>query len=325
VKETQDEMLNRGMMTRNLYDQFKDASQPDGAKLLDLTSDLWRMDLLPQARDMEQRARAGINTLQRGVERAADSVLGDDTEALRMAQQELNRLTEQLENEIARASTEESQTNLPQTLAAGQSGKPAEPSADTRPQTARESSSERSGQTAQAATSEQQALAQTGENPASPGSQRQASPGGSANSRAGAQRGDRDLTTRLGGNWDRLWNENGTDWTGPIMGGDFGPWADRLRDVEEVIEFPDLRNEVAAARERARVIRQEFRRDRKKPDWAVVQLQIMKPLVQVRDRIADELAHRASEEALVPLDRDPVPNRYQDLVRRYYEELGKSK
>jgi hypothetical protein len=51
----------------------------------------------------------------------------------------------------------------------------------------------------------------------------------------------------------------------------------------------------------------------------------MKPLAEVRDSIADELARRQSREALVPIDRDPVPSRYSELVRRYYEELGKSK
>ena len=72
-------------------------------------------------------------------------------------------------------------------------------------------------------------------------------------------------------------------------------------------------------------MRQEFKRDHKKPDWAVVRLQVMKPLIAVRDQIADELARRGSREAIVPIDRDPVPNRYSDLVRRYYEELGKDK
>jgi hypothetical protein len=51
----------------------------------------------------------------------------------------------------------------------------------------------------------------------------------------------------------------------------------------------------------------------------------MKPLQEVRDRLADELARLGSKEALVPIDRDPVPNRYSELVRRYYEELGKDK
>jgi len=118
------------------------------------------------------------------------------------------------------------------------------------------------------------------------------------------------------GYWDR--------WlSGPITGTDFLPWSERLRDVEEMIEQPDWRNAVAAARERARVLRQGYKHDAKKPDWAVVRLQVMQPLIEVQQRIADELARRQSTEALVPIDRDPVPNRYSELVRRYYEELGK--
>src|SRR5205823_4686335 len=121
------------------------------------------------------------------------------------------------------------------------------------------------------------------------------------------------------------WTDGPVTQAGPITSENFVPWSDRLRDVEEMVELPDLRNQVAAARERARVLRQQFKRDLKKPDWAVVQLQVMKPLIQVRDQIADELARRGSNDALVPIDRDPVPNRYSDLVRRYYEQLGKEK
>src|SRR5207244_1535618 len=80
----------------------------------------------------------------------------------------------------------------------------------------------------------------------------------------------------------------------PLAGGDFEPWSVRLRAIEEVLEFPDLRNQVATARERARLVRQDFKRDQKKPDWAVVRLQVMKPLIEVRARIADELARRES-------------------------------
>jgi hypothetical protein len=103
------------------------------------------------------------------------------------------------------------------------------------------------------------------------------------------------------------------------------PWSDRLREVEEMLDLPDLRNDVASARERARLMRQEFKRDLKKPDWAVVRLRIVKPLVEVQDRIAEESARRDSPETLAPIDRDPVPSRYSDLVRRYYEQLGKDK
>jgi hypothetical protein len=53
--------------------------------------------------------------------------------------------------------------------------------------------------------------------------------------------------------------------------------------------------------------------------------QVLGPLVEVRDRIAEEIARRDRGEQLVPIDRDPVPTRYSELVRRYYEELGKDR
>jgi hypothetical protein len=119
--------------------------------------------------------------------------------------------------------------------------------------------------------------------------------------------------------------ENANRQAAPLTGEDFTAWSDGLREVEQLVDDPTLRDNIAKARERARLTRQDFKRERKKPDWAVVQLQVMKPLTEVRDRIAEELARRESRDALVPLDRDPVPNRYSELVRRYYQELGKEK
>ena len=120
-------------------------------------------------------------------------------------------------------------------------------------------------------------------------------------------------------------DDGGTGGGGPLTGGTFAPWSDRLREVEELVDSPELRAGVAGARERARQMRMEMRRDLKKPDWAVVRLEILKPLVEVRQQIAEELARRSSREALVPMDRDPVPHRYTELVRRYYEELGRDR
>jgi len=56
----------------------------------------------------------------------------------------------------------------------------------------------------------------------------------------------------------------------------------------------------------------------------MVQMEIAGPLLELRTRVSEELARRESKEALVPIDRDPVPTRYSELVRRYYEELGRS-
>lgn len=101
-------------------------------------------------------------------------------------------------------------------------------------------------------------------------------------------------------------------------------WSDRLRDVEEMLDSPELRSEVARVRDRARAVRQEYRRLAKQPDWNQVRLRIANPLAEVRSRVNDALARLESNEALVPIDRDPVPAKFSELVRRYYERLGKS-
>jgi hypothetical protein len=112
---------------------------------------------------------------------------------------------------------------------------------------------------------------------------------------------------------------------GPITGQEFAEWSDRLRDVEEMVDTPELRNQVAQARERARAARNEWKRHGKTPQWPVVRAQVSAPLAEVRQRVAEELARRESNEARVPIDRDPVPNKYSELVRRYYEKLGSEK
>jgi hypothetical protein len=382
VKETEAELMNRGMMTQSAYDRLKDPTEQDGAKLLDLTSELLRLDAGQKAAGIAQRSKSGIDELKRGVERAAESVLGDDTEALRQAEQQLDQLTEQLKRELARTQsagpgTNEQQqagnslggtnepgrslsslgdTNIPSAGEASaqgragqtdsrQPGKSDRPGGQNAPGLQNEksqsssqqaSTQEQTGQTSgdsqqpgqsqgrgQGAQGDSSQLAQDGrDRNTSNSSRRGNTAGGSRNNWTGGGAEGGDWTDYLHRDWNKLPDQ---PFTGPITGNDYGPWADGLRDVEEMIDAPDLRNEVAKARERVRLLRQEYKRDLKKPDWAVVNLQIVKPLVEVRNRIADELARRENSDALVPIDRDPVPNRYSDLVRKYYEELGKAR
>ena len=90
------------------------------------------------------------------------------------------------------------------------------------------------------------------------------------------------------------------------------------------MDVPDVRDQVARVRERARAVRMEYKKQSKPPQWDVVRGEIAKPLAEARDRINEELARRESKDSLVPIDRDPVPQRYSELVRRYYEKLGGS-
>lgn len=109
----------------------------------------------------------------------------------------------------------------------------------------------------------------------------------------------------------------------PLTGEGFREWSDRLRDVEQMIEDPKLRAEATRIRERAREIRGEMKRHSQPPQWDEVEEIIAKPLRELKTNVAQELLRRSADRhAIVPIDRDPVPDRYGEAVRRYYENLG---
>jgi hypothetical protein len=83
-----------------------------------------------------------------------------------------------------------------------------------------------------------------------------------------------------------------------------------------------LRYQLAAVRERASALRQQYRQSQRRPDEQIVRQQIIEPMTQVRVWLEQELAHQENANSLVPLDRDPVPDNYSELVRKYYEKLG---
>jgi hypothetical protein len=108
----------------------------------------------------------------------------------------------------------------------------------------------------------------------------------------------------------------------PLTGTGFREWSDRLRDVEEMVGDPRLRAEAARIRERAAAIRAEFTRHAQAPNWDMVDSTIGKPLAELRNSVNQELLRRQSAEALVPIDKEPVPPAYSEQVKRYYERLG---
>lgn len=99
-------------------------------------------------------------------------------------------------------------------------------------------------------------------------------------------------------------------------------WSEQLRDVEQVVDSQDLRNQLATVRERTQVLRQDYRDNGRKPDAEKVRQEIIAPLSQVRVWVQQELARQQDPNSMVPLDRDPVPANYTELVRAYYEKLG---
>jgi hypothetical protein len=84
-----------------------------------------------------------------------------------------------------------------------------------------------------------------------------------------------------------------------------------------------LQAEVARLRDQARSLRAEFKRHSKTPEWELVKGNLYEPMLELQQKIAEEVARRESPDALVPIDRDPIPARYRELVRSYYERLAK--
>lgn len=362
AKEVTADLLESGTLSRSLYERLRELEKSPDNKSLEITAELLRNNLVPQAVQSEQRVRTDIEQLKRGVEKAAESVLGDDLEALRLAQSELNELSNQLEKEMAqrqggggtngpveRAVAGEEQPGATNALARStqpsdrsdssysrgssnqtaqaQSGQPSGQSdgsqqqADSQAQSGQANNSDRSaavpgrsnGQTADAPPSQQ-----SGSQPS----------GQSENASASANRNDgrggnqRETARNL---LERFANERGGDGGGgggPLTGEDYFNWSERLGNVEEMIEDPELRQEIVRVRDRARAMRTEFKRHARSPEWPLVKAQILDPLTEVRSRVSEEIARRQSTEALVPIDRDPVPTRFSELVRKYYEKLG---
>jgi light-regulated signal transduction histidine kinase (bacteriophytochrome) len=109
---------------------------------------------------------------------------------------------------------------------------------------------------------------------------------------------------------------------GPITGDNYLDWSDRLRDVEQAVESQDLRNQLATVRERVGVYRRDFRQSGRTPAKEELQQQALEPLAMARDWVAQELSRAQKDRTLVPLDRDPVQDKYSEAVRKYYEKLG---
>ena len=418
------------LLTERLYETARTAQDQNLDRSLEATGRSVRQGLLDDARQQERVAGRGIEKLREGVEKAAEAVLGDETEALRRAREELQNLSRELNDEVARNSADGRRPRDPrgqsQSREQGQQqpGEVAQEGSSEGQRQPGQRSGERGQQTDQEGQQSQPGQGQpgerrpgqqqrgrgqrgqrqageqqpgesqsgagepgegqpgegqrgqgqrgersgTGQQPGqSPGRGRSGEPGRGesqgdepqtgerqpgAGERAGQQPGEPQAGGQRGGNRqgqpgqqrggpgaqagnrrggaaDR---QNGPGGPGidqggnrqfaPLSGGDYLDWSDRLRDVEEMVDDPELRAEAARIRDRARSIRAEFKRHSIAPNWDLVRMQVAEPLVELTDRVAEELLRRNSRQAVVPLDRDPVPPRYSEKTRRYYEQLG---
>jgi hypothetical protein len=355
------------LLAEQLYDTARKSREQNLDRALEAAELSMRRGLTDDARGQERIANKGIGDLRQGIERAAESVLGDETEALRRAREELDRLADQLGDEIARNTGEDERRSRPEGERNGsqqtdsQQRQNDEPSGggqrsgersqqeDDRPQSERRTGNGRQQQDEQEPSppdggnqSPTDPQGQSNQSQNGGSSQRDGQPmpqgsqpgtqGGESNQRQQGQRGGQQPGSQRGGDRNAgnptgpggfapFFEPGNRPWA-PLTGDDFRDWSDRLRDVEEMVDDPELRAEAARIRERARGIRAELKRHSKEPNWDLIKVDVSRPLYELRDRVAEELLRRTSRDALLPLDRDPVPPKYSEKTRRYYERLG---
>ena len=89
------------LLSKQLYDILRRADQMHTDNQLEIGAQLVDRGFLPQASQAERSARQNIDELRQSVDRAAESVLGSEAEALRYAQKELDDLAGQMAREMS--------------------------------------------------------------------------------------------------------------------------------------------------------------------------------------------------------------------------------
>lgn len=308
------------LLAEELYDTYRQSEQDRPGEALKSAARSLRSGFLNDAQNEQQRAADGVEKIREGIDEAAERVLGDETEALRRAKEELERLSNEIQNEAKQLNPDSDSQNESQRSTQRSDNQEDEqtnrqPSQDGRQDSQTETDSDQPGGNGQRGNEDENQFDED---------QNRDSRETQQGNRPGRQRLDDDR--QIGG------ASEGTQRSGfrsddasllPLTGEDFMDWSDRLRDVEEMIADPELRAEATRIRENARDFRKELKRHGKEPNWDLVKLKVIEPLVELQGNVINELLRRTSDDSLVPVDRDPVPPQYQDAVKRYYEELGK--
>lgn len=384
------------LLHRNLYDAVRKAQTGGLEENLQEARDQLRYGSREEAKEAERKAANSVADLQKGIEKAAESVLGSESEALRVAKNELDKLIQEAQEQTGELKGKQDQKSSQQPESKGK-GESESKDAKTAENGGKSDGNQKPGEQGQQPSELQgkgqgehqdPKVAQNGQQPGEgqkPGEKQGQGKGqpqdvktaekgtqgqspGSPQDRSEDQSQSADATDskqsgrgRLRSGDDRR-DDNNFDPGGPttdrdsdgdrfrpqIMGGavpealffedtkeqedrgvftgsGYDHWSDRLRNVEELLNHPELRNEAAKILDRARELRIDLKRSNEAPQVSYLNQRITQPLVELRDRVAEELAKKGAGKNLAPVDRDPVPAEFRELVKRYYQELGTGK
>jgi hypothetical protein len=284
-KVTEDAEPSAPLLSRKLYDAFRKAKLDGVEHGVDRLGELLDQNQAAQAAAEEPRVARSLSDLDQGVGEAARGVVGDESEALRLARSELAGLLDQARRPAP---------GTPGAPAKGEGQGEGQGQAQPQGQGQAQGQAQAQGQRQGQARGQGQGQGQR------PG---QGQPGGRG--AGGGQGGERGAAPSA------------------IIGEGYRNFSDRLRDVAELLADPSLRDDAARVLERARAMRADFKRHSEAPQWALFETEVVRPLAELHDRVAEELRRLSPEQdKLAPIDRDPVPPRFTDLVRRYYKSLA---
>ena len=329
------------ILAEKLYDAYRRTQQESPSEAIDSTRQSLRRGFVDDAQREQRRAARGITRLREDIDEAAESILGDETDALRRANREIERLVDAVEQERERANPEQTDSNSEDSATANSAAEDAERQANSTAESQSDRAAENAGggrgsppneeaaASGQGTTEEETNPSETPSNAAgesATGSSEGA--GGGGRNRPNNQpslrgREGQDQRGWQGANPEINYGEE--SWNNPLTGDDFMDWSDRMRDVEEMVADPELRGEAAKIREDARAIRRDFKEGSGAPNWELIRLKVIEPMVQLQDRVQEELIRRSGDKSMVPVDRDPVPAEFESGVQSYFEKLGRGK
>jgi hypothetical protein len=342
------------LLAEQLYETYRDASRLPTEQRLDRIPMMIERGMEQPAVEESGEVSKELQGLRERIENSAQSVLGSEEESLRRAIKEIDQANRAIESEIEQRLGQDSSQDAnamqpPESQPSegqpsqgqpregqpseGQpsEGQPSEgqPSEgqprDGQPSEGQPSEGQpREGQPSEGQPSEgQPSEGQPSEGQPSEGQPSEGQPSEARRSSAAREPSPRSALEALEERMQRAGGGGGLESSAPLMGEDYAQWTDRLRDIEELVRDPELKAEAARVREAARDFRKEYKRHSKEPQWELVKKMISNPLQELQRRVQEELVRKtAKENELVPLDRDPVPDRFRSELDRYFERLG---
>jgi hypothetical protein len=69
-------------------------------------------------------------------------------------------------------------------------------------------------------------------------------------------------------------------------------------------------------------MRADYKRHGNPPQWEDIDTSVLTPIREVESWVQQELLRKEKPDTLQPIDRDPVPPKFANSVKKYYEALG---